>query len=198
MAGIFAGIPVFLYGDFIPRHKIMALWVVCAGCLLCLLLDRSFDRGRFRLNAYHQWPRLLLRLAIIAGGLALYTMLFEPQNFAIILRRDPALWGRIMILYPLFSVLPQELVYRAFFFHRYGPLFSNEKLMILTNAALFAFGHILFRNWVALMGAFIGGLLWASTYRRSGSLLVVSIEHALYGSLAFTLGIGHYCYSPDF
>jgi membrane protease YdiL (CAAX protease family) len=195
---VFVGIPLSLCWDFIPRHKIVTLWVVAALCLLILLLDESFDRSRFRFNAYSHWPQLLLRLAIIAGGLVLYTAHFEPQHIGGFLRRDPVLWGRIMLIYPLFSVLPQELVYRAFFFHRYRSLFPSERVMVLANAALFSFGHILFRNWAALAGAFIAALLWADTYRKSGSLPVVSIEHALYGSVAFTLGIGRYFYAPTF
>jgi membrane protease YdiL (CAAX protease family) len=198
MGGIFAGIPVVLFGDVIPRYKIAALWIVSAACLRCLLSDRSFDRGRFRFRRFSSCPRLFIRLAIFTVGMALYTIVFEPQHFAVMLRNDPAHWGLIMILYPTLSVVPQELVYRVFFFHRYGSLFSSEKIMITTNAALFSFGHILFGNWIALAGGFVGGLLWADTYRRSGSLLVVSIEHALYGSLAFTIGIGRYFYSPDF
>jgi membrane protease YdiL (CAAX protease family) len=115
-----------------------------------------------------------------------------------ILRHNPALWALIMVTYPVFSVVPQEIIYRAFFFHRYGPLFENKKVGVVTNAALFAFAHILFRNWVAVIGAFAFGLLWALTYLGSKSLLVVSIEHALYGNLVFTLGIGYYIYAPDF
>jgi len=68
----------------------------------------------------------------------------------------------------------------------------------VTNAVLFAFAHILFRNWVAVIGSFVAGLLWATTYLKSRSLLVVSIEHALYGNFVFTLGIGYYFYAPDF
>jgi membrane protease YdiL (CAAX protease family) len=73
-----------------------------------------------------------------------------------------------------------------------------KKLSVLTNAALFAFAHIFFKNWVAVIGAFAAGILWAMTYLGSRSLLVVSIEHALYGDLLFTLGIGYYFYNPDF
>jgi CAAX protease family protein len=66
------------------------------------------------------------------------------------------------------------------------------------NAALFAFAHIIFRNRVAVIGAFFAGLLWATTYLGSKSLRVVSLEHALYGNFLFTLGMGHYVYAPDF
>ena len=103
-----------------------------------------------------------------------------------------------MISYPVLSVVPQEIIFRAFFFHRYSSLFAHRRVIILINGALFAFAHILFRNWVAVIGSFVVGLLWAMTYLESRSLLVVSIEHALYGNFVFTLGIGYYFYAPNF
>ena len=198
MAGIFLGVPLLLLGDFIPRHKILVLLAVCIACLVLLLRDKTFDRSRFRLNGFSNWRTLSMRFAIIASCLALYTVLAEPGNALGLLRHNPAQWALIMITYPLFSVVPQEIIYRAFFFHRYSSLFVHKRVSVVTNAVLFAFAHILFRNWVAVIGSFVAGLLWATTYLKSRSLLVVSIEHALYGNFAFTLGIGYYFYAPDF
>jgi membrane protease YdiL (CAAX protease family) len=103
-----------------------------------------------------------------------------------------------IITYPILSVVPQETIYRAFFFHRYSSLFKTKGIGVLANSLLFAFGHILFKNWVAIVGSFIASLLWATTYLGNRSLLIVTIEHAFYGNLAFTLGIGDHFYSPDF
>ena len=198
MAGIFLGIPLLLCGNFVPRPKIMILLAVCIVSLVLLLCDKTFERGRFGANGFRIWRPLVVRFVLIAGCLSLYTALAEPENALALLRRNPSLWAIIMITYPVFSVVPQEIIYRAFFFHRYGLLFANEKTGVVVNAALFAFAHIFFRNWVAVIGAFVAGLFWATTYLASRSLLVVSVEHALYGTLVFTLGIGHYFYAPDF
>ena len=198
MIGIFLGVPLLLSGDFVPRPKIIAVLAVCIVCLVLLLRDKTFDRSRFGLNGFRNWRTLSLRFVIIASCLALYVVLAEPENALAILRHNPALWALIMIAYPVLSVVPQEIIYRAFFFHRYSSLFAHKRVSVVTNAALFAFAHILFRNWVAVIGAFVAGLLWATTYLGSRSLLVVSIEHALYGNFAFTLGIGYYFYAPDF
>ena len=35
-----------------------------------------------------------------------------------------------------------------------------------------------------------GGYIFASTYKKTKSLLIVSIEHALYGNTIFFLGLG--------
>lgn len=37
---------------------------------------------------------------------------------------------------------------------------------------------------------FIGGLLFALTFKKTKSTLLVSIEHAIYGSWLFTVGMG--------
>ncbi|HYA86536.1 MAG TPA: CPBP family intramembrane glutamic endopeptidase [Nitrospirota bacterium] len=198
VGGIFVGVPLLLMGDFVPPPKSLVLLAVCISCLVLLLRDKTFDRRRFGLNGYHSWRTLLIRFVIIASCLTLSLVLVQPGIVLATLRHHPALWMRIMIAYPVLSVVPQEIIYRAFFFHRYGSLLAHENISIVANAVLFAFAHILFRNWIAIVGSFVASLLWAMTYVRSRSLLVVSIEHALYGNIVFTLGIGHYFYSPDF
>lgn len=192
MAAVYVGIPVVLWWYPGRRHLMIAIWAASATCLAYLLRDRSFDRCRLHTCSYRHWTPLLIRIAVIIGLLTLYTALFERQHLVRLPREEPALWAHIVLLYPFLSALPQELVYRTFFFHRYRALFVNERMMILANAALFAFGHVPFRNWIAITVSFAAGLLWAGTYLRSRSLPVVAIEHSLYGNLAFTIGVGDY------
>jgi len=84
-----------------------------------------------------------------------------------------------MLLYPALSVLPQRVVYRVFFSHRYRPLFPSPRARVIGSAALFAFTHVVFGNWVAPARTAAGGLLFAATYERSGSALAAAAEHAL-------------------
>jgi membrane protease YdiL (CAAX protease family) len=102
--------------------------------------------------------------------------------------------------YPLFSVYPQGLIYRAFFFHRYRPLVEacaplvRAWLLIVVSGATFALMHILFHNWIAVALTFPGGILFAVRYCNTRSLAVSSIEHALYGCFLFTIGLGQFFY----
>jgi membrane protease YdiL (CAAX protease family) len=98
--------------------------------------------------------------------------------------------------YPIWSAYPQELIYRSWYFHRYRSLFKREWVFIFLNALLFSFSHIIFRNWLAIVMTFFGGLMFAYTYRKSNSLMTVFIEHLLYGNYIFTVGIGQYFYAP--
>jgi uncharacterized protein len=99
-----------------------------------------------------------------------------------------------MILYPVLSVYPQGIIYRAFFFERYRILFPNPAVLIVVSALAFSFAHIIFRNPVALIFTLVGGLLFAWRYAATGSLLTSSFEHALYGCWMFTVGLGQYFY----
>jgi len=113
--------------------------------------------------------------------------------FSLVLTR-PGLWLLVMIFYPVLSVYPQELIYRAYFFHRFKPLFGDGLGMIAASAVLFGFVHIIFGNWISIALTAIGGILFGATYRKSNSLLLTCVEHALFGDFIFTIGIGRYFY----
>jgi hypothetical protein len=48
-----------------------------------------------------------------------------------------------------------------------------------------------FKNTLVLFLTFLGGVLFALTYNKTRSTLLVSIEHAIYGSWLFTVGMGN-------
>jgi membrane protease YdiL (CAAX protease family) len=62
--------------------------------------------------------------------------------------------------------------------------------LILVNALAFSYIHVMFNNWVVLLLTFVGGIIFTRTYLRSRSLLLATIEHAMYGLFCFYLGIG--------
>jgi membrane protease YdiL (CAAX protease family) len=66
--------------------------------------------------------------------------------------------------------------------------------MIFASAAAFSLMHIVFKNPLALLLTFAGGILFAKTYEKTDSLVISLIEHALYGNYVFTLGLGKYLY----
>ena len=47
-----------------------------------------------------------------------------------------------------------------------------------------------FKNSLVLALTFLGGLLFAFTFYKTKSTLMVSIEHAIYGCWLFTVGMG--------
>jgi membrane protease YdiL (CAAX protease family) len=135
---------------------------------------------------------ILLRWLAATAVLVALVALFLPDRLFHLPRASPLAWLELLAVYPLLSVLPQEVLYRAYFFQRYRALFGNGTKLILANAAVFAALHLVFANFVALALTFVGGLLFARTYRQSGRLPLVVFEHALYGWTVFTIGLDPY------
>jgi uncharacterized protein len=55
--------------------------------------------------------------------------------------------------------------------------------------------HIVFRNPVAVILTLAGGILFARRQLQTGSLVVSSFEHAIYGCFVFTIGLGQFFYA---
>jgi membrane protease YdiL (CAAX protease family) len=172
------------------------LLVVAAGMLFFLLRSRGFDRQRLWHASVLRaaWKPILLRWALGSAVLIALILLFDPDSFLQFPRERRVIWISVMLAYPLFSVYPQEVIFRAFFFHRYAPLFQGRRAMILASAVTFALAHLLFLNWIAITLSFAGGFLFARSYARTDSLAVVSVEHGLWGDTLFTIGLGLYFY----
>ncbi len=193
---LFGGIP-FALTQIPPRGVLIPILLVCAAVTLAmLLLDRSFDRAQLW-NAHMRTGRtrwMLAQFALLALGIGILVAALAPERLFGLVKRDPGLWAVIMVAYPVFSVYPQEVIYRTFLFHRYRGVFRSEGAMIAASAIAFGFMHIIFRNWLAVAMTLIGGALFAMTYARTRSTLMASIEHALFGCFVFTIGLGRSFY----
>jgi uncharacterized protein len=174
----------------------LLLWVF--SLISYLTLKKQYNYGFFTDWNKSALQRLvilsiLLRFFILATALLFFTWINIPDHLFGLPKKSLLLWGMVMILYPLLSVVPQEIIYRSFFFHRYAALFPS-RYMPLVSAVAFGFIHIVLRNWVAVVFSMIGGYLFATTYSKHKSLALTCLEHALYGCYIFTIGLGYYFY----
>lgn len=195
-AAIYVIVPLLIYYRRIPNLPIPYLLFIA---LLAFLLLRSDPT--FRLSQLYSWgnirpflPTLLIRDGACVLGLGIAVYFLAPQLLFSLIRRSPLLWVLIFLLYPLLSVYPQEFLYRAFFFHRYQPLFGRGLGMLLASTLAFGFVHIIFRNWLSVGLSLIGGFLFSLTYQSSGSLLLACLDHAIFGNFLFTIGLGQFFY----
>jgi hypothetical protein len=177
-----------------PRWCVLpTILVAGAVCLTLLLRDPTFRRHHLGdwASARRRLPRLMTRVLLVWAGLLVFTVLTKGSGGLFQFpRAHPRVWMGVALLYPVFSVYPQEVMYRTFFFHRYTGLFRTPQALIVTNAVLFGWGHILVHNAVAMGLCTLGGVLLATTYRRSPSTVLVALEHALYGDFVFSVGVG--------
>ncbi len=188
---LFVGIPVSFVLEF-PIWVKMTIGLLGFGYVVFVLL--RIKKNQFKisdsLNWKQFWKQTLLKLIGIAIITTVYMWIFDSSNLYSVIRNKPMLWLVILFMYSLFSVYPQELIYRTFFFQRYQSLFKNESLFILVNAALFSLAHIFFKNTLVMLLTFLGGILFALTFRKTKSTLLVAIEHSIYGCWLFTVGMG--------
>lgn len=193
---LFILFPIVLF-IIVPTPILPFLWLVCTWCLYILLNDEKFNKKNLLRNEVvnANIKILLLQFFGISLFIIIFMMFFMPDMFFSLIKENPVLWAAVIVLYPLLSVYPQELVYRAFFFHRYKKIFKNKEHMILINAFLFGFMHIIFHNWIAVILTIGGGYLFAKLYIKTHSLSLLFIAHSLYGCMLFTIGLGEFFYT---
>lgn len=195
MFALYAGVPLGLMLAGAPRPTFYtALWVCMAFALAWLQEQKGFSWRGFFLG--RPWPAPQRRAALVRFGLCvplllLATWFLAPERFLRFPYDHTRFWLLVMALYPVLSVVAQVIVFRCFFFARYEKLFAPRTLVAL-NALCFGLSHGPNGNWIAPVFAALGGALLAISYRQHRSLLWAVLEHAAYGNLVFTLGIGWY------
>lgn len=184
----------FYQRDYLSNWLVPALIVLMSVCGMLLLTDPHFKR--FRLTSLGQFSAVKRRLFSFFFIGALFSGVFygiiHQGNWFTLPRNSLHDWLLLLVLYPVLSVIPQELIFRTYFFHRYKHIMPNKLTRIFISASVFALAHLVYANWVAVGLAFLGGLLFSFTYAQSRSTFVCVIEHSLWGVWIFTLGIGEY------
>jgi uncharacterized protein len=173
---------------------IALLWGGSVIAYVYLRIARRPDEGR-RVPFRDMIKRVLVRFAVIAPVITILVWALAPGDFLSFPRENPRIWILVMTLYPLLSVWPQEVLYRALIYKRYAPVFGEGGGYIIASALAFGYMHIIFLNWIAVAMTLVGGYIFADDYRRGRSLALVSMEHALYGCLVFTVGLGRFFYA---
>ncbi len=196
-ATLFIALPLIM-AFYIPPDQFFTMLVLIAAAGLILLAITPGWRWRRLIEA-----RPLRDLALFTGfaliiGASLFALAWwlVPRSFLGLPLYRTELWLMIMTFYPFLSALPQELLYRALFFERYGALFGSAGgwLSIIINAACFSLAHLFFWNWPAVILTFVGGLFFAYAYVRLRSFPLAFLLHAVAGQAIFTSGLGLFFY----
>lgn len=196
---LYLGLPLLLYSQ---RHALEEwlmpiLVAIAVGCTVLLWRDSNFKQCRlWHRDAFQQHLSRILWWffpgALIVGGAF---ALLRPDLLLTFPRSHTEVWLILLVTYPLLSVYPQEIIFRAFFFHRYEALFPTRWGKITASSLTFGFAHIVFANWVAPVMTAVIGVQFAVTYARTESALQVAVEHGLWGLYAFTVGLGWFVHS---
>ncbi len=189
-------LPLVFYFQWLDKaYFLPVLFIILVYVIILLGRDKRFTiKQLWQITEIKYLKIIILRFIFAIILLTAFTYYFYPELFLRFPTQRPQLWLIVMLLYPILSAYPQEIISRAFFFQRYADFFPNINILIIVNAILFAWMHILFANWIAIILSLIGGLFFAHTYQQTRSVLLVTIEHALYGNFLFTIGLGWFFY----
>ncbi|MFD1064286.1 type II CAAX prenyl endopeptidase Rce1 family protein [Winogradskyella litorisediminis] len=187
---LFVIVPISLVLDWPMEGK---LTLGAFGFLYVILISVFAEHPKFVKPNRDKWlsflKSTLVKFIIIALVLAVFVYLTTPEKLFYVIEK-PKIWLFFLGVYTLFSVIPQEFLYRTFFFSRYQVFFKNKNLLILINAGLFSLGHLFFGNTLVMIITFIGGLLFAFTFYKTNSTVLVMVEHMIYGCWLYTVGMG--------
>ena len=194
---LFLVLPILLIFDISIYIKLGLTLLSLVYCISVTFKEKLFTFSElFTINSPKEWKSIVLKTVFLVIISTILMYIFNDEKLFIVIRNKPLLWIAICCFYSIFSVYPQELLYRSFFFKRYASLFKNSTAFIIINALAFSVAHCLLLNIYICILTFIGGLVFALTYQKTKSVLLTSVEHAIYGSWLFTLGIGEYLAFP--
>ncbi|MDH3668511.1 MAG: CPBP family intramembrane metalloprotease [Paracoccaceae bacterium] len=194
-AVLFAGVPVAMtvFFGLYPLFPVLFAFTVLAMGLLAV--TPGGQKGEFfRGPVLSQW-RLILGFTLLSAILTFtLALILVPDRILGLPRYRPEFWFRIMLLYPILSALPQEIIYRVLFFRRYGHLFPSPQVALCVNALAFSMAHSFYQNPVAIGLTLLSGLVFAWAYQRHRSLMLCTVMHAIAGLIMFASGLGVYFY----
>ncbi|RMC33238.1 CPBP family intramembrane glutamic endopeptidase [Paracoccus alkanivorans] len=195
-AALYIGAPLAIALFLPPQRMFTALFVFSVAGLLLLWRTGGFRwRNLVRGRRIPWWEVLGITLATLVSGVAILSLVRPDALFAI-LRTSPEFLLVIWCFYPLLSALPQELIFRPLFFHRYGSLLPEGRGAIAINALIFSFAHLMYWSWIVAAMTFVGGWVFARAYLRHG-FPAAWVLHAVAGNILFAVGMGYYFWSGN-
>lgn len=183
---------------FMPGHLLFPALAVFSLIGLLLLWRTGGFGWRALVRGWRQTPVAEvagIALATLVAGMVIL-WIAHPEYLFHIPRNRPGMLVVIWAFYPLLSALPQELIFRPLFFHRYAALLPTGQGAIAVNAAIFSFAHLMYWSWIVIIMTFVGGWIFARAYLRHG-FPAAWILHAVAGNVLFAVGMGYYFWTGN-
>ena len=167
----------------------LTLYLVSILSLVILSFDKTFLFTSLKKQI--DWKFVII-FSVIFFFLGFFYVLLVDKNLLFIFpKTNFKLWLIVIFIYPFLSVIPQEIVYRVFFFQRYFPNINRFYFPMFLNLVVFAYGHLVFSNMHAIIITAIVSPIFTYAYLKK-SFLTCVILHTLGGQIIFTLGLGKY------
>lgn len=144
---VFAATPLVIRLWIPPASWPILLAALAVPAVLVELQGRTWRRrwlGPWRTAERVQLHVLLPRFACCTAALLAALLWLAPERLFDLPRQHTTLWILLLLSYPLFSVYPQEWIYRYLFRRRYRRLFPGRLTWAVASAAAFAWLHVIF------------------------------------------------------
>ncbi|WP_336390888.1 type II CAAX prenyl endopeptidase Rce1 family protein [Paracoccus aestuarii] len=196
-AALYIGAPLVI-ALFLPGDALFTALAVFSLAGMGLLWLTGGFRWRILVRGWRRMPWREVAGIALATALASWVILTltRPEALFVIIRNRPEFLLVIWAFYPILSALPQELIFRPLFFHRYGAILPQGRAALALNAAVFSFAHLMFWSWIVVIMTFIGGWFFARAYLRHG-FPAAFVLHAVAGNILFAMGMGLYFYTGN-
>ena len=169
----------------------LTLYLVSILSLVILYFDKTFLFTSLKKKI--DWKFVIIFSFIFFFLGFFYVLLIDKNLLFIFPKTNFKLWLIVIFIYPFLSVIPQELVYRVFFFQRYFPNINRFYFPVFLNLVVFAYGHLVFSNMHAIIITAIVSPIFTYAYLKK-SFLTCVVLHSFGGQIIFTLGLGKYFY----
>jgi len=145
--------PIGLYFFATTRGMIYAVLLATAAYVTVQTVRRP-DFSWSELWHGNGWPpaernRAVFLFLLCAAALTAFTLVVVPQRLFEFPVHRTGLWALVMLLYPILSVVPQEMIFRSFFMTRYENLFPSRVTLIVLSGLCFGLSHLILNNWIA-------------------------------------------------
>lgn len=195
LIGLYFLIPTITLFPVATFLKIATILAAIIYIIVTIIRLKIVPKSEFGFIRPHSWKKILLPFLVFIIFSTILVFLLRRDYLFLAPQKTPGRWLFICFIYSLFSVYPQEIIYRAFFSHRYSLLLKPNSFLIV-NGLAFSFAHVVINNWMAYLLTFIGAFVFMKNYQAYKSLILVSFIHTLYGFWIFTVGIGDFFAFP--
>ena len=185
---------VIFINFFFSEQKIfvfLPLFLVFFLSLYLLKKTPSFSFQSFKKKTEWKFFFLVSLIFVVSGFV--YTIILDSNLLFNLPKNYFFIWVAVILIYPILSVIPQEIIFRVLFFERYSCLFKNQFLYLILNSIIFAYIHLVFQNFHAFFITLITSPIFAYAYLNK-SFKTCFLTHTIGGQLVFTYGLGEYFY----
>ena len=181
---IYLLVPILiLYNSYLFKIKFYILTII--GILIFILMKlfkiKNKDLGINKDNIFKSIrSNILLILVSLIIIFILKLLHIDKYN------SDESIY--FYIFYIFISCPIQEFLYRGVFGY-FEKSINKKYLWIILSSFCYSFVHIIYKDILTCILAFIIGIIWYSLYRKDYNLIGVSLSHIVLGILTISLGI---------